>query len=297
MAKRLFYTRSDRRTILVLALLIVGVSVMVLLLRTGGKAADMMEGQTMAADSVKGKTHIVRRHDDHQLHAATATAALFAFDPNTADSTALLKLGLSKWQVANIYKYRSRGGVFRKPSDFARLYGLTVHDYKRLAPYIRISPDFTTPASALFADEPKEQQPQVVKTHKIGQGEHIDLNVNDTAELKRVPGIGNYFAAKIVQYGKRLGGYVSIDQLDEIEDFPKDSKQYFALQATSPQKLNVNKLSLQQLRRHPYLNYYQARAIVDYRRLNGMIKSIDVLLLSPDFTERDIQRLLPYVEY
>ena len=72
----------------------------------------------------------------------------FPFDPNTADSTQLLRLGLQPWQVRNIYKYRARGGVYRKKEDFARLYGLTVKDYRRLEPYIRISEDYL-PASTL----------------------------------------------------------------------------------------------------------------------------------------------------
>ena len=60
----------------------------------------------------------------------------------------------------------------------------------------------------------------VSNPHKIREGEHVVLNTADTTALKTIPGIGPYFARKIVQYGERLGGYVNIDQLDEIEDFP-----------------------------------------------------------------------------
>ena len=48
---------------------------------------------------------------------------LFCFDPNTADSTALLKLGLRPWQVRNIYKYRAHGGIYRNQRI---LHGFTV---------------------------------------------------------------------------------------------------------------------------------------------------------------------------
>ncbi len=123
------------------------------------------------------------------------------------------------------------------------------------------------------------------------------LNLADTAQLRRVPGIGAYFAKEIARYGKRLGGYVSVDQLDEIDQFPQSAKQYFVIEQAAPQKLNINQLSLEQLRRHPYINYYQAKAITDYRRLHGSIKSLQELRLSPDFTPSDIQRLLPYVTY
>jgi DNA uptake protein ComE-like DNA-binding protein len=61
--------------------------------------------------------------------------------------------------------------------------------------------------------------------------------------------------------------------------------------------MNINRLTLQQLRRHPYVNFYMAKAIIDYRRLHGDIKSLNELRLSKDFTDEVIQRLEPYIEY
>lgn len=139
-----------------------------------------------------------------------------------------------------------------------------------------------------------------IKAHyqpKIRQGEHVVLNTADTTQLKTVPGVGPYFARKIVQYGQRLGGYVSVDQLDEIENFPLDAKEYFTIEKPLPVKLDINHLSLNELKRHPYINFYQARAITEYRRLHGPIRSLEELRLSKDFPPEAIERLLPYVAY
>lgn len=297
MARRYYYSRSDRRAILCLALLAVGISVALLLFHDNGSTATVASADSVSVDSVSRHYGTKRRSSQPILE---QRQQLFAFDPNTADSTALLALGLQRWQVANIYKYRSRGGVYRKPSDFARLYGLTVHQYKRLEPYIRISPDFIAPASSLFPTDTirTTARPQRYVSSKIKVGDHIDVNVGDTAQLKSVPGIGSYFARKIVQYGQRLGGYVSVSQLDEIEDFPSEAKSFFVVGSDpNPKSLNVNKLTFVQLRRHPYISYYQARSIVDYRRLNGPFRSLDDLSSLPDFTPADIQRLAPYVAF
>ena len=132
---------------------------------------------------------------------------------------------------------------------------------------------------------------------KIRQGEHIILNTADTTQLKTVPGIGPYFARKMVEYGERLGGYVSVDQLDEIENFPLEAKRYLVIDNPSPRKLNINRLSLNELKRHPYINFYMARTITDYRRLHGPLKSLQDLGLSKDFTPEAIKRLEPYVEF
>lgn len=219
----------------------------------------------------------------------------FPFDPNTADSTQLLRLGLQPWQVRNIYKYRAAGGIYRRKDDFARLYGLTVRQYRELEPFIRISPDYQ-PAATLVSHEAAGPD-TLHRPHKLHAGQTVDLNSLDTAAYQQVPGIGSYYARRILQYGQRLGGFVSTAQLDEIDDLPTDFKTFFTVTAGAVRPLAVNRLSLNELKRHPYLNYYQARAIVDYRRQHGPLRSLDDLRLLPDFQESDFAKLKPYVEF
>lgn len=228
---------------------------------------------------------------------ATRQVERFPFDPNTADSTQLLRLGLRPWQVRSIYRYRAAGGIFRQPSDFARLYGLTQKEYRELEPYIRISADYQ-PAADRYGTRPVSHHDslQVHYPAKLQFSETIDLNTADTTLLKRVPGIGHYFAREIANYRQRLGGFYSTDQLLEIDDFPEKALPYFTLHGT-PTKINVNRLTLNQLKRHPYINYYQAKAITDYRRLRGPLKSLSDLRLLKDFTADDMERLSHYVEF
>ena len=296
MIREFFYLqKSDRKVILTLLLVIV-IALGVIFI-VGGESEE----------AVSLKDSLARTSN---YYVAPKKAELFVFDPNTADSTQLLRLGLQPWQVRNIYKYRAAGGVYREKTDFARLYGLTVKQYRELEPYIRISDDYL-PASTLLKHEKRGYQegtrdsarqnhgpvPLPHYSPKLRPGETLELTTADTTTLKTIPGLGPYFARKIVQYGQRLGGYVSIDQLDEIEDFPQDAKQYLVINEAHPQKLNLNKLSLNELKRHPYINYYMARAITDYRRLHGPIRSLNDLRLSKDFTPEILTRLAPYVEF
>ena len=112
-----------------------------------------------------------------------------------------------------------------------------------------------------------------------------------------MPGIGPYFARAIIRYGARLGGYVSPAQLAEIEGFPAEAVAYFTVTAPSPRRLNLNTMTLSRLRRHPYISFHQAKAIVDYRRQHGRLASLADLRLSRDFTPEAISRLTPYVEF
>ena len=289
----LFYlNRHDRRILLVL--LTVAAVAFGLMFFVGGDE----ELVTSSGTSSTSKTSPTRS-SSYYYQQPTRRPERFAFDPNTADSTQLLRLGLQPWQVRNIYKYRAAGGIYRKKEDFARLYGLTVKQYRELEPYIHISADYL-PASTLIKEERRTERYERDTLRypvKIAEGEHIDLNAADTSLYKKVPGVGSYYSRKIAEYGRRLGGFVSADQLDEIENFPSEAKKYFSVNASDVHQLNVNRLSLNELKRHPYINYYQAKAITDYRRLHGPLHSLDDLRLLPDFPVEAIKRLEPYVCY
>ena len=291
----MYYHRSDRKLIVVLlAIIAILIGVFVYLSEsnrmTATGAADSLSVHS-ARESAKGKT------TQEYYAVETSKPNLFYFDPNTADSTQLLSLGLQPWQVRNIYKYRAKGGVYRKPTDFARLYGLTVKQYKALEPYIRISSDYL-PASTLVKEEEEEVVRDTIKYPvKISDDEYVVLNRADTAQLKRVPGIGSWYARQIVRYGNRLGGYVDVGQLAEIEGFPEEALQYFAVEQPSVTRLNLNRLTLNEMSRHPYIGFYRAKAIIDYRRLYGKINSLDDLKLNKHFTPEAIEKLKPYVMF
>jgi DNA uptake protein ComE-like DNA-binding protein len=292
-----YFNKSDRRVILFL--LTIAVSALVAFFFLGG------EEVSNAGYGYKSNTHrydnnySYRYYPHKYYYVAGQKAELFPFDPNTADSTELLRLGLRPWQVRNIYKYRSHGGIYRTSTDFARLYGLTQKQFHEMQPYIRIGSDYK-PASLLpeVAARQAHHDSIVAKySIKIKAGEHVQLNSADTAMLQRVPGVGSYFAREIENYRRRLGGFSSVEQLKEIDGFPESALKYFTANSTGVAKLNVNKLSLNQLKRHPYISFYQARDIVDYRRLRGPLKSLDELRLLKDFPPEEIERLRPYVEF
>jgi DNA uptake protein ComE-like DNA-binding protein len=287
--------KSDRQVLLTLLFLAaLALSGIVLIEQLTDEPVPMSQAST---DSIPQQTKSVQSiFVDPADELPERHVERFRFDPNTADSTQLLRLGLQRWQVRNIYKFRAAGGIYRRKEDFAQLYGLTQKEYRELEPYITISADYQ-PASLLVKKERMERD-TLLYPRKLTEGTTIDLSLADTAQLRRVPGIGLYFAREIVRYRDWLGGYVSVDQLDEIEGFPSEAKKYFTISPDAePRRLNLNRLSLNELKRHPYINYYQARAIVDYRRQNGKLTSLDDLQFLHDFSSEARQRLAPYVTF
>lgn len=297
--RRLSYITGTERAGIIIAS-ITAIVAFFLIIRTGthgSKEATAMQ-DSIYKDNKRQSKYTGTRSRTYSYGTAEATAELFTFDPNKADSTQLRRLGLQPWQVRNIYKYRARGGVYRRKSDFARLYGLTKGQYKRLEPYISISEEYG-PAAEIFSSEPEKAfvRDTVRYPLKIKIGEHIALNTADTAQLKRVPGIGSHFAAAVASYRNRLGGYYSTQQLKEINGFPLEALAYFTADASQTIRIDANKATLQQLRRHPYIGYYLARTIIEHRRLHGSINSFDDLKLYRDFTPEVIERLKYYLEF
>lgn len=266
--KTFFYLqRNDRRAIMAtLIVLTVAVGLTIYIGDEGQTASTTQADSTATAPNRNqgngGGQQAVAYYDT-----GGRRAELFPFDPNTADSTQLLRLGLAPWQVRNIYKYRAAGGIYRQPRDFARLYGLTAGQYRRLEPYIRISDDYR-PAAEAYPAEPRPAYVRDTTRYplKLKPGQHVALNTADTALLKRVPGIGSGFARAIVRYREHLGGFYSTAQLMEIGNFPQSALPYFTADPSLCRKLNVNRLTLSQLRRHPYIGFYQAKTIIDHHR-------------------------------
>ena len=58
-----------------------------------------------------------------------------------------------------------------------------------------------------------------------------------------------------------------------------------------------NELSVQQLMKHPYLNFYQAKAINEHRRNKGDLHSFDELSHLEGFRPTDLDRLRPYISF
>lgn len=300
-----YVRRSDRRIIFFLLAVFIIVSLALLVFHGKETMYTASGNDDSAAVGWRDYRHgyyDYRRGKGNKYYAVRGRAvSRFPFDPNTADSTELLALGLEPWQVRNIYKYRAKGGVFRKKEDFGRVYGLTNRQYRELAPLIRIGSDYQPHAARGYQNVPYGEAPDSVPgrrfTAKLRKGERIDLNDADTVLLLKVPGIGPYFARQIVSKRKMLGGFYSVRQLLEIQDMPEEALPYFEVNPAKVHRLNVNKLSLVELRRHPYINYYQAKAIVDYRRLYGEIHDMGQLKLMKYFTPDDFERLRHYIEY
>lgn len=222
------------------------------------------------------------------------TVALFAFNPNTVDSTQMLSLGIKPYLASRIIKYRKKGGRFATATDFSKIYGLSEQDFQRLAPYIVIP---VATSATVFAKD------TLVKTPTKKEILVVDINTADTTSLMSVRGIGRVYANRIVAYREKLGGFVDKKQLLEVyginEEVYEKISPYIVSLSIELRTLSVNKATVHQLKQHPYISFYQAKSIYDYRtsKKNKRIDSLDGIPASRDINADFIDKIRPYLSF
>lgn len=127
------------------------------------------------------------------------------------------------------------------------------------------------------------------------------LNSADSADLEKLPGIGPVLASRIIRYRDRLGGFYEKAQLREVYGI---SDSLFSLlqpllQLTSSNALirtiDINHISFDSLRQHPYLRWEKARAIIRYREANGPFRSEKDLRNIWTLDSLTLAKILPYI--
>ncbi|MDR1006036.1 MAG: ComEA family DNA-binding protein [Bacteroidales bacterium] len=127
----------------------------------------------------------------------------------------------------------------------------------------------------------------------------IELNTADTLDLQVLRGVGPAYAAWISYYRNRLGGFHNIEQLKEVRAMTQELYQMLIPQVridtSKIVKLNINTATIKQLNRHPYISYYLAKAIVQYRIKEGRFRSLDQLKSIYILSDSTFNRLKPYL--
>ncbi|MFI3296470.1 MAG: helix-hairpin-helix domain-containing protein [bacterium] len=255
------------------------------------------EDRSYEIDSLIAHLDTITRKSDYFPKSEPLPAQrTFAFDPNKADSIELLELGFKPFMAHNLLSYRRKGGVIRNSDKFKQIYGIDTLLIASLdkGGYILYPPPTNYLQTA--DDTANTEKKYIAKSYF-----EFELNSADTALLQLLPNIGSSRARQIVAFRNILGGYHSASQLSEIEFFPdsivKKLEPYISINTDSIRLININKSSIRTLKQHPYINYYQAKAIYDTRwdkEHKGKI-TIEELENIKDFAPEELEKLLPYL--
>lgn len=251
-----------------------------------------------AKDNMYAKNSDNESYDDYSPSAEkkyeTIKAEMFYFDPNTASADDWKRLGLRDKTIHTIQNYLSKGGKFYKPEDIRKIWGLSPSDAQRLIPYVSIKNAAKENVSFEKKGYPKTTSPYTAKAVQP-----VDINLADTSEFIKLPGIGSKLSQRIIAFRNKLGGFYSIDQVGETYLLPDSTfqkiKPRLIIGNTHVKQININAASIDEMKVHPYLRYNLASAIFQYKQQHGNFNSVDELKKIMLITEEIFNKVAPYL--
>ena len=229
------------------------------------------------------------------------------FNPNQLTVEEWQAFGLPKYLAQRILNYRSKVGDFSYKAELGKIYGLPDSVFQRLQPYIQLPEERPSRyKQRAYAARPERPAPNPNWSGNRPPRERFilapfNINTADTTQLKQIRGIGSKLSARIVKYRDGLGGFHSASQLQEVYGLQPEivdslQKYTFVPDVYTPQQLNINSATAEELKVHPYITSNVARALVAYREQHGNYEQLEdiqkVKLVTPELFEK----LKPYLQ-
>ncbi|MDG1036955.1 MAG: helix-hairpin-helix domain-containing protein [Crocinitomicaceae bacterium] len=205
-----------------------------------------------------------------------------AFNPNDYSKKDWMKLGLSEKQAAVVCRFSQRG--LSSNEDLENIFVLPKELFNKIK-------------DSTFYPELKQEKPVFEK--KVI--ESVELNSVTREALIDLPGIGAFYADKIISYRENLGGYVSIEQLREIWKFEEyvhleHLEQFLTVDSRIIERLDLNNSTFEQLKNHPYISYSVANSIVKMRKAHGDYYDLEELLESKLIDRELFEKIRTYLK-
>ncbi|HEX2969397.1 MAG TPA: helix-hairpin-helix domain-containing protein [Bacteroidales bacterium] len=263
------YTRKERRASLMLIILIIIVLIIRIILPDKKIEVVDLTSQLFTDSGSRTEGTTPDKED------------FVSFDPNKAPYDTLVKAGFRDDVAGRIIAYRKKGGRFREPSDIRRIYGLDSTSASDIIPNIRIQS---------YTDSTQFQKRTV-----------LELNRCDSAMLERLPGIGPVLSSRIIRYRNLTGGFISVEQLKEVYGLSSETFEKIRPLITADtalvRKTNLNEADYGELIHLPYLKRYQVTDILNFRKLEGRINSLDDLVKNHILTDSIAKKIKPYTRF
>ena len=206
------------------------------------------------------------------------------FNPNEYELKDWMALGLSKKQsqaILNFVKYEIHSN-----QSLEKIYALPAEVYELIK-------------DSTFYDKPNKATIDIEAPDSVIIRPKLEINSADLKDLIGLAGIGEFYAKQIVKYRMELGGFSFKEQILEvwkmrIESYEKILPQIY-IDTSKIKKININECSIDDLKMHPYLDYYQANSIFKMRIQKGQFVDVVEILESKLIDEEELERLFPYL--
>lgn len=245
-----YFSNKQRRALVVFVVIIVLLQVVILVVK------DKSFAKETAGYKIDTKTQL---QIDSLKQLALKKYDLQPFNPNFITDYKGFKLGMTTAEIDKLLKFRSTGKYVNSAAEFQQVTGISKEILDKISPYFKF-PEWTQNKKS---DTYTENSEKVVF-------KNIDINKASVQDLVAIKGIGDYFANAVINEREKLGGFVSIHQIDFIKGLRPEAikilkKNTVIKNSSAIKKVNVNTATKEELAQIPYINAYIAREIVVYR--------------------------------
>ena len=207
------------------------------------------------------------------------------FNPNTYSLSDWKNLGLSEKQSLVVLKFTSRG--IYSEQDLKRIFVIPDILFELIRDSVVYPERFqNSPNQESF----KKQAKQITL---------INLNTADTTEFIKIYGVGAFYAKQIIRYREKLGGFFKKEQLFEVWKMTTDAydkiKDHVFISEKDVKRININSVTIEELKVHPYLKWNQANSIIKMRFQRNGFKNIEEIKESVLIDSETYEKLFPYL--
>ncbi len=263
---RFILSKPQGGAVLILLLLLIGVQLYRLLVKTSALAPiDLSQAQSYQAQL-----------DSLRLTENAQAPIVYQYNPNYLTDYRAYTLGIPPEAFDKLLRYRQTNSYVNTPKQFQEVTKLSDSLMEKLLPQLKFSKRFV-----------KSKSKGEVLLKK-------DINKATASDFEEVSGIGAVLSERIVKYRSYLSGFSVLEQCYEV--YGLDSLvvqrlwERFEIQSLPEiERLDLTTVSLQELEQIPYLNRADARKIIAYRTRNkGMSRAIlsELFVNSPNKLQR-----------
>ena len=214
---------------------------------------------------------------------------IYPFNPNFITDFKGYKLGMSVSEIDRLVAFRKQNKFVNSAAEFQAVTKVSDSLLKAISPYFKF-PD--------WVNSKKEFPTTFVKEEKITV---LDVNQATKDDLMKIKGIGAGYSERILKEKETLGGFVSMEQMQDIWGLSpgviENLNKYFKVgQNPIVKKIDINNATVKELALFHNFRTTLAKEIVTYRSMNGDIKIEDLPKIK-GFPVEKIKIIALYLEF
>ncbi|WP_281235016.1 ComEA family DNA-binding protein [Flavobacterium gelatinilyticum] len=223
---------------------------------------------------------------------------VYKFNPNFISDYRGYKLGMSTQEIDRLLAFRKENKYVNSAEEFQKVTQVSDSLLKVLSPLFKF-PDWKQNKTE-FKEERKvfDKKPHYNKEKIVLQ----DINEASQEDLMKLYGIGEALSLRIIKQKEILGGFVSMEQLQDVwglspEVIAELNNRFKVVMPSGFKKIAINDASLKELSQFPYFKYTLAKQIVIYRSMNGNFNNIEDLSKIKGFPVEKAKIISLYLEF